>query len=101
MDARLLRTEAIPDDVHALVSQPLDSVLTQFSAGKEVPGSGSANALAASIAAALVGSVARKTSASDKLRYLPVRESSKTIARQADRERVRLLELVDLDSISF
>jgi len=95
------RTDTIADSLQTLVSQPLDSVLERFSAGKAVPGSGSANALVASIAAALVSSVARKTSSSDKLEYLVFRDTSKTIARQADRERHRLLELLDLDAISF
>jgi formiminotetrahydrofolate cyclodeaminase len=94
---------ALPDaDIDtAYADQRLRAVIDAFSAGEPVPGSGSANALAAALAAALVISVARKTSGKDDLRYLSVRETMKTIARQAGRSRKHLIDLIDLDAKAF
>jgi formiminotetrahydrofolate cyclodeaminase len=81
--------------------QRLRALIDAFSAGEPVPGSGSANALSAALAAALVTSVARKTSGTEDLRYLSVRSTMNTIARQSDRTRKRLLDLIDLDAKAF
>ena len=60
------RTET---DLPNLRQLSLTDVFDAFAAGHEVPGSGSANALTAWLAACLVASVATKTSRSPSLKY--------------------------------
>jgi formiminotetrahydrofolate cyclodeaminase len=76
-------------------------LLRSFAAGKEVPGSGSANALAAALATCLTTSVAIKTHQAQGTRYVQVQQSARDIERRANRLFERLLDLIDADSAAF
>jgi len=76
-------------------------LLRAFAAGKEVPGSGSANALAAALAACLAGSVAIKTHKTNDTKYVHVQQTAVDVERKSGRIVERLLDLVDEDSAAF
>lgn len=92
---------ASSEALHRFGADSLASVLEAFAAGKEVPGSGSANALCAALGACLTASVALKTAKSDKLKYLPVKQTSADVERQARKIAAQLQELLDHDSAAF
>jgi len=79
---------------------PFRALLAAFGAEEGVPGSGSANALTASLAAALVASVATKTSKGG-MKYIAVSETATTVERQARKLEKELLGLIDEDSQPF
>jgi formiminotetrahydrofolate cyclodeaminase len=80
----------------------LIDTLTAFAAGAAVPGSGSANALGAAIAAAVTASVAVKTvSHGDDLKYRAVSGTAETIARRSRKLGNELLSLVERDAEVF
>lgn len=97
----------------AQVGLPLESTLARlrdanlydavraFAAGREVPGSGSANALAAAVAACLTVSVAIKTYKHDGTKYVHVRDTAIDVERRATRIAEQLLDLVEEDSAAF
>jgi formiminotetrahydrofolate cyclodeaminase len=80
----------------------LAAAIDAFASGHEVPGSGSANALVAALAAALIASVAEKTYARQELtKYRPISDAAKRIASRAKTRSHKLLELVDEDARAF
>lgn len=80
----------------------LAETLRAFSAGWEVPGSGSAAALHAALAAAVVSSVATKTyEHRDELSYRASSRTVEVIARRAAAWSRELLELVTEDARAF
>lgn len=79
----------------------VSALLNEFAAGNEVPGSGSANALAAAIAACLAASVAAKTHRAKGPKYRHVQQTALDVERQALRIGEQLLELFDEDSQVF
>lgn len=81
--------------------QKLCDVLEAFSAGRETPGSGSANALIAALAAALTVSVAKKTRTTDQLKYVSVQGTAGRVEVRAKELQAKLLALVDLDTRIF
>lgn len=83
-------------------AEPVSRVLSAFSAGNEVPGSGSANALCAALAASLTASVALKTlQHSGEYRYINVKQTAVDIERQSRSLGRKLEELVARDSEVF
>jgi len=81
--------------------QPLSDVLQAFAAGREVPGSGSANALAAALAACLTASVAAKTHHSNSIKYINVKQTAADVERRARSLALELQELLEHDSAVF
>jgi formiminotetrahydrofolate cyclodeaminase len=79
----------------------VSALLREFAAGNEVPGSGSANALAAAVAACLACSVAVKTHKSHGTKYVHVQQTAIGVERRAKRIGEELLNLVDEDSAAF
>lgn len=79
----------------------LIDLLNEFAAGKEVPGSGCANALTAAIAACLTASVAAKTHRSDALSYIHVKQTAVDTERRARKIAERLARLLEDDSAAF
>lgn len=79
----------------------LVDLLNEFAAGKEVPGSGCANALTAAIAACLTASVAAKTHRSDALSYIQVRQTAVDTERRARKISDQLAHLLEDDSAAF
>jgi glutamate formiminotransferase/formiminotetrahydrofolate cyclodeaminase len=75
------------------------SFLQDLASGEPTPGGGSAAALAAAMAAALVGMVARLTAGRNK--YAGVREDMLTMIQEADALRARMEEAVREDSLAF
>lgn len=78
-------------------STTLGEVLDSYAAGQEVPGSGSAVALAGALGAALVISVAKMTLKSDRPQYLPVKQLAEDAVRRCEKAREELQELADRD----
>jgi formiminotetrahydrofolate cyclodeaminase len=66
-----------------------------------VPGSGSANALAAALAACLAASVAVKTYKSPGTKYIQVQQTARDVERRATRLIERLWDLFEEDSAAF
>jgi formiminotetrahydrofolate cyclodeaminase len=85
----------------SLGDQSFVALLEQFAAGNEVPGSGSANALASAVATCLTTSVAVKTQKSPGTKYLHVQQTARDVQRRARRTATQLLELFDRDSAAF
>lgn len=95
---------AAPDEnasVFRFRESSVSDLLHSFAAGKEVPGSGSANALAAALGACLTASVAIKTYKASDTKYLHVQQTAVEVERRATRIVERLLKLVDEDSAAF
>jgi formiminotetrahydrofolate cyclodeaminase len=76
-------------------------VLDPFAAGEPTPGSGSANALTAAVAAALITSVAKKTMHRQEPRYRPIQQLSTDIAARSEKLRTELTELIEQDALAF
>lgn len=105
---RLLVNQTAPhSDIEGHANSPafgewsVSALLREFAAGREVPGSGSANALTSAIAACLTASVAVKTHRAPEIRYVQVQQTAVDVERRARRLAERLLELVDEDSAAF
>src|SRR6476619_6077977 len=77
------------------LARPASELLDAFGAGSPVPGSGSANALIAALAAELVRSVAIKTT--DRPRYRSVHRTAEEIAARARRMSTELRAAIDED----
>lgn len=92
---------AQPETVYHFRESTVFDLLRSFAAGKEVPGSGSGNALAAALATCLTTSVAIKTHQAQGTRYVQVQQSARDIERRANRLFERLLDLIDADSAAF
>jgi formiminotetrahydrofolate cyclodeaminase len=101
MESPPLSQQKAFDNAYRFRESTLAELLSSFSAGKEVPGSGSANAMAAALAACLASSVAIKTYKAPGTKYLNVQQTAATVERRAKRLVERLLELVDEDSAAF
>jgi formiminotetrahydrofolate cyclodeaminase len=89
------------ENVYRYREATVADLLRSFAAGNEVPGSGSANALAAALAACLAGSVAIKTYNASGTKYVHVQQTAVDVERRANRIVERLLDLVDEDSAAF
>src|SRR5438067_120831 len=83
-----------------LADRPLREVVHAFETGGAVPGSGSANALIATLAAAQVASVAEKTAAAGDA-YRPVYQTAVNIAKRARKITADMLPVVDEDAAAF
>jgi formiminotetrahydrofolate cyclodeaminase len=90
-----------PSSIETGTTSLVAKVLGPFAAGMPTPGSGSANAFTAALAAALATSVAKKTLESDHLRYRPVAQLAGGIAARSEKLRVELMEFVELDASVF
>jgi formiminotetrahydrofolate cyclodeaminase len=80
---------------------PVDQLLEKFASADAVPGSGSANALAAAMAASLTASVAAKTYRSDNLKYVHIKQTAADIDARARRVGDKLTTLFEDDSAAF
>lgn len=87
---------------------PFSALSEEFAAGRDVPGSGSAAAAGAAIAASLVVTVAKLTvgkadsgTPAQQERYGPFRSRAADIWAEAERHRKRLLEIVECDAVYF
>jgi len=78
-----------------------NDLLDLFGAGDAVPGSGSANALIAALAAEVVRSIAFKTQKRDEPRYLSVRRTAEEIIFWATKTSADLRRAVDEDANDF
>lgn len=79
----------IPDYSHIL----LQDLLGDLSSDAPLPGGGSTNAVAASVAAALVAKVARRSRG--------YRQDAESLALEAEQQRDQLLSLVSVDAASY
>jgi formiminotetrahydrofolate cyclodeaminase len=84
-----------------LANRALVDVLNDFAAGKPVPGSGSANALVAAVAACLAASVAVKTQVSSDLKYINVTQTAADVERRSRFLAAELVKLLEDDSRVF
>jgi formiminotetrahydrofolate cyclodeaminase len=85
----------------ALRDLKVSALLTEFAAGNPVPGSGSANALAANLAACLAASVAIKTYKAPGATYRHIQQTAIDLERRAHRIGQELLDLLEEDSAAF
>jgi len=96
--------EAVREQGHAgsgLGPRALVEVLHNFAAGEAVPGSGSANALVAAVAACLTASVSVKTHNSSDLKYIHVKQTAADVERQSRFLASELAKLFEDDSAVF
>jgi len=97
-NVELVESEEAPT---GLANRALVDVLNDFAAGKPVPGSGSANALVAAIAACLAASVAVKTQVSSDLKYINVTQTAADVERRSRFLAAELVKLLEDDSRVF
>jgi formiminotetrahydrofolate cyclodeaminase len=82
-------------------ASPVAQILDPFAAGQPTPGSGSANAFIAALAAALTASVAKKTLRGNKLAYRTFEQLATDVSARSDKLRIELMEIMDLDARAF
>ena len=85
--------------IRAAAGPTLDGWIDELAGGSPVPGGGSAAALAATLAAALVAMVARLTIG--RKAYASVEGRAREILAEADRRRAELRRLVDEDAEAY